>query len=46
MSKFAEKVRRWFEEGIWTERMVRDAFLKGRITEEELMEILEGGNDD
>lgn len=46
MSKFAEKVRRWFEEGIWTERMVRDAFLKGRITEDELMEILEDGDDD
>lgn len=46
MSKFAEKVRRWYKDGIWTERMVRDAFLKGRITEDELMEILEDSDED
>ena len=40
MSSFAEKVRRWYERGIWTERMVRDAYDKGRITAEELAEIL------
>ena len=40
MSSFAEKVRRWYERGIWTERMVRDAYDKGRITADELAEIL------
>lgn len=40
MSSFAEKVRRWYESGMWTEQMVRNAYAKGRITEEELAEIL------
>ena len=40
MSSFAEKVKRWFERGIWTEKMVHDAYTKGRITAEELAEIL------
>lgn len=46
MSRFAERVHRWYVDGIWTERMVRDAFLKGRITEDELMEILEDSDED
>jgi hypothetical protein len=40
MSKFAEKVRRWYETGVWTEQMVRNAYDKGRITAQELAEIL------
>lgn len=40
MSSFAEKVKRYYERGIWTERMVRDAYAKGRITAEEMAEIL------
>lgn len=40
MSSFALKVKKWYERGIWTEQMVRDAYEKGRITEAELQEIL------
>ena len=40
MSSFAEKVKRWYERAIWTERMVRDAYDKGRITSDEMAEIL------
>ena len=40
MSKFAEKVRIWYEAGVWTEQMVRNAFAKGRITLAELNAIL------
>lgn len=40
MSKFAQKVLRWYLAGIWTEQMVRDAHAKGKITEDELCEIL------
>lgn len=45
MSKFAQKVKRYYDAGVWTERMVRDAFDKGRITYEELVEIL-GASDE
>jgi len=40
VSRFAEKVRRWYDTGIWDERMVRNAYEKGRITEAEMNEIL------
>lgn len=42
MSTFAIKVKKWYEAGLWTERMVRDAYDKGRITAFELAEILGG----
>lgn len=35
MSKFAEKVKKYYDAGIWTKKMVRDAVEKGKITEEE-----------
>lgn len=40
MSSFAEKVKRYYDKGLWTEKMVRDAYDKGRITADELAEIL------
>lgn len=46
MSKFAEKVKRYYERGDWTEKMVRDAYAKRRITEAELAEILGEDPDD
>lgn len=39
MSKFAEKVKKYYDAGIWTKRMVRDAVEKGKITEEEYQMI-------
>ena len=40
MSSFAEKVKRYYDKGLWTEKMVRDAYDKGRITSDEMAEIL------
>lgn len=40
MSSFATKVKRWYDAGTWTEQMVRNAYAKGKITEEELSLIL------
>lgn len=39
MSKY-EKVKRYYETGLWDEKRVRDAVVKGWITEEEAKEIL------
>lgn len=39
MSKFAEKVKKYYDSGIWTIKMVRDAVVKGKITVEEFREI-------
>lgn len=44
MSSFAEKVKRWYDQGMWNERMVRNAVAKGRITQAECDEILKGGD--
>lgn len=35
-----EKIKKWYTQGLWTETMVRNAFLKGVITDEQLKEIL------
>jgi len=40
MSKFAEKVKKWYEAGLWSLRMVGDALEKGKITQEEYDEIV------
>lgn len=40
MSSFAARVKAWYEQGRWTEQMVRNAYEKGRITAVELAEIL------
>ena len=36
-----EKILKWFKQGLWTEIMVRNAFTKGVLTEDEMNEILE-----
>ena len=33
------KIKRWYEEGIWTKAMVRNAVIKGKITAEQYEEI-------
>jgi hypothetical protein len=35
-----EKILKWYKQGLWTEKMVRDAFEKGVLTEEEMNQIL------
>lgn len=35
-----EKIKRWFKQGLWTETMVRNAFTKGVITEDQLNIII------
>ena len=42
-SKFATKVKRYYDAGTWTARMVRDALDKGRITDLECACILRDG---
>lgn len=39
-----EKITKWFKQGLWTEKMVENAFEKGILTENEMNEILRGGN--
>lgn len=38
-----EKILKWFKQGLWTEKMVKDAVSKGVLTEEDVNEILNGG---
>ena len=35
-----EKIKKWYKQNLWSEIMVRNAFNKGIITEEQLLEIL------
>ena len=42
MSKFAIKVKGYYERGIWTRSMVQDAVTKGKITALEAAAILGG----
>lgn len=35
-----EKVKKYYEEGLWNKAMVRNAVVKGWITEEEYAEIV------
>ena len=37
-----EKVKRYFDAGLYTAAMVRQFFLRGRLTEAEYREIVEG----
>ena len=34
-----EKIKKWYESAMWTKKMVRNAVVKGKITEEEYTEI-------
>lgn len=45
MSKMFEKIKKYFEEGLWSEEWVRNAEGKW-LTEEEVKEILNGGESD
>jgi uncharacterized XkdX family phage protein len=40
MSKFAERVKGYYTNGYYTETMVRNLATKGKLTEEEVAEIL------
>lgn len=35
-----EKIKKWYEEGLWTKAMVRNAVKKGKITDEQYEEII------
>ncbi len=35
-----EKIKKWYEQGLWTVEMVRNAVIKGKLTEEEYREIV------
>ena len=34
-----EKIKKWYESGMWTKKMVRNAVIKEKITEDEYTEI-------
>lgn len=36
-----EKIKRWFQQGLWTETMVKNAALKGVLTSDEYISIVE-----
>lgn len=35
-----EKIKKWYEQGLWTAEMVRNAVIKGKLTEDEYQEIV------
>ena len=35
-----EKIKKWYEQGLWTAEMVRNAVIKGKLTEEEYRDIV------
>lgn len=35
-----DKITRWYKQGLWTAQMVRNAVIKGVITEEDYAEIV------
>lgn len=37
-----EKIKKWYKQGLWNEQMVRNAFNKNVLTEEQMNEILGG----
>ena len=39
-SKNFEKIKKWYDDGVWNEARVRNAVAKGMITEEEFEEIV------
>lgn len=39
MSKMYEKVKKYYDTGLWSEERVRNMVIKGVITEEEFYEI-------
>jgi len=45
MSPMYKKIKAWYDSGAWPESWVRNAYDKGKITHEELQDIL-GVHDD
>ena len=39
MSKWSEKIKGWYETGLWTKWMVKNAVVKEKITADEYKEI-------
>ena len=35
-----EKIKKWYKQGLWTAEMVRNAVVKGKLTEDEYREIV------
>lgn len=35
-----ERIKKWYEQGLWTEQMVRNAVMKGVLTEAQAEEVL------
>lgn len=35
-----EDIKRWYGQGLWTAEMVRNAVIKGKLTEDEYLEIV------
>ena len=35
-----EKIKKWYEQGLWTAERVRNAVIKGKLTEDEYREIV------
>ena len=35
-----ERIEKWYKMGLWTEEMVRNAVIKGKLTEDEYREIV------
>lgn len=35
-----EKIMKWYQQGLWTAKMVQDAVIKGILSEEEMKEII------
>lgn len=40
MSKYYERIKSWYEKGLWTKEQVHQAVEKGLITEDEYKEIV------
>lgn len=38
-SKMFEKIKKYYDDGLWNKEMVRNAVIKGKITPEEYAEI-------
>lgn len=43
-SKMFAKIKKWYDQGLWTKEMVQNAVDKGLITQEECLEIVEANN--
>ena len=43
-SRMFEKIKKWYNDGVWSAKRVHDAVIMGKITQEECDEIL-GVND-